>query len=53
MSENQAQPRAVPMTVDDVIVLMVHELDRDDIDRASQWLALALSVNDPKEPADA
>jgi hypothetical protein len=50
---SEKEPPVVPFSVDDAIVLMMHELARDDLDRASKWLAPALSVNDPKEPADA
>jgi hypothetical protein len=43
----------VRILLDEVLLLMSHALEQDDLERASQWGALALSVNDPKESADA
>jgi hypothetical protein len=48
-----SEPQLVPLSLEDVIVLMAHDLEADDLERASKWAALALSVNDPKESADA
>jgi hypothetical protein len=39
--------------VEEALVLVEFALRNDDLERATQWGALALSVNDPKESADA
>jgi hypothetical protein len=39
--------------VEEALTLVELALQHDDLERATQWGALALSVNDPKEPADA
>ena len=43
----------IRIRVEEALLLVEHALANDDIERATQWGALALSVNDPKESADA
>ncbi len=50
MSEPIPQIR---IRVEEALLLVEHALRNDDLERAMQWGALALSVNDPKEAADA
>ncbi len=50
MSEPIPQIR---IRVEEALLLVEHALRNDDLKRAMQWGALALSVNDPKEAADA
>ena len=42
----------IRIRVEEALALVELCLEADDLDRASKWGALALSVNDPK-PADA
>jgi hypothetical protein len=50
---NEAPIVHVRILLGEVLLLVEHALEQDDLERASLWGALALSVNDPKEPADA
>jgi hypothetical protein len=38
---------------DEVMALVETSLENDDMERAYLWMALLLSSNDPKQPADA
>ena len=43
----------IRIRVEEALLLVEHAHANDDLERATQWGALALSVNDPEETADA
>ena len=45
----QRPPEVVRLSVDEITELTVSALERGDLDRAAQWLGLALARNHPDE----
>lgn len=52
MNESTAPPM-VWLRIDEVLELVSLAFERDDLERATMWMGLALTANDDQEPSDA